>query len=88
VGSYFIALVKVIAGQEEVTAPSCLPYPEEARTLEAEIRLTLPGWQIYPPDMHLGNLVERASLQCWTLKPAWARDAERHALSQNDTVVL
>lgn len=77
VGTYFVALAKCLTEKDTVTTPSDIHYPEAATALCEEIRRMLPAWGIHPPDMNLDNLCEQASLQCWSLKPAFVRDAER-----------
>ncbi|MBI3919942.1 MAG: hypothetical protein HY318_00890 [Armatimonadetes bacterium] len=76
-GTYFIALAKALAGEEAVTAPADAHYPDVATNLDREIREMLPSWPIHPDDMDLDNLCEQASLQCWALKPAFARQSDR-----------
>ena len=74
-GTYFVALAEAILGAERVSGPSDAPYPAEAEAVAREVAHMLPDWLIHPPDMDLTNLLEQTRLQCWTLKPAWTRDA-------------
>lgn len=75
VGTYFVALAEALLGRDPVSGPADAPYPPVAETIARAVAEALPDWVIHPPNMDLATLLEQTRLQCWTLKPAWPRDA-------------
>ena len=75
IGTYFVALAEAILGRDRVSGPADAPYPPEAEGVARDVARALPDWIIHPPGMDLTLLLEQTRLQCWTLKPAWTRDA-------------
>jgi hypothetical protein len=75
IGTYFVALAEALLGREKVSGPSDAPYPPVADAVATEVARALPGWLIHPDNMDLTKLLEQTRLQCWTLKPAWPREA-------------
>jgi hypothetical protein len=74
-GTYFVALAEAFLGRDRVSGPADAPYPPVAEEIAREVARALPQWVIHPDDMDLTRLLEQTRLQCWTLKPAWVRDA-------------
>ncbi len=74
-GTYFVALAEAILGRDPVSGPSDAFYPPAAEAVAQEVARALPQWVIHPENMDLSLLLEQTRLQCWTLKPAWSREA-------------
>jgi hypothetical protein len=74
-GTYFVALAQTLQGHAHVNGPADAPYPPAAEAIAREVARSLPHWIIHPENMDLRLLLEQTRLQCWTLKPAWPREA-------------
>lgn len=75
VGTYFVALAEAFLGKEKVSGPGDAPYPPVAEEIARRAAPAIQSWVIHPDNMDLTSLMEQARLQCWTLKPAWPREA-------------
>jgi hypothetical protein len=72
--SYLLALSKItrlLLGNSAVTEPvSILPTELASRRWVAKDSVAIWDWPIFPTGFHAPHLMELASLQAWTLKPA------------------